>query len=70
MNQGAAHDTSALPGGHKVIDAGAERRSWRQIIGFDMPETSRLHELVDKFFVSVDWFMMVSGATIYSTEFI
>ncbi|CEJ87377.1 hypothetical protein VHEMI04396 [[Torrubiella] hemipterigena] len=59
MNQGAAHDTSALPGGHKVIDAGAERRSWRQIIGFEMPNNSRLHELVDKFFVSVDWFMMV-----------
>ncbi len=60
LDPGPGQDTSALPGGNKIIDPTTSgRRHWRQIVGMQLPDDSTLTSLVDKFFVSVDWFMMV-----------
>ncbi|KAK6835684.1 hypothetical protein RU639_001983 [Aspergillus parasiticus] len=55
-----AHDTSALPGGkgmegHILADA----RSWQDTIGISLPPREVLDALIDQFFNSVNWFMMV-----------
>ncbi|KAK9435745.1 hypothetical protein VB005_10548 [Metarhizium brunneum] len=54
------HDSSALPGGHKTVHAQLLRgRHWRQIVEWELPPDDVLETFVDRFFVSVDWFMMV-----------
>lgn len=53
-------DTSALPGGNKIIGSPTSgRRHWRKIVEMQLPDDATLTRFVDKFFVSVDWFMMV-----------
>ncbi|TQV98545.1 C6 transcription factor [Cordyceps javanica] len=55
-----ALDTSALPGGNKILNfESLGRRHWRQIVGLQLPDNATLDQLVDKFFLSVDWFMMM-----------
>lgn len=55
------HDSSALPGGHKTVHAQLLRgRHWRQIVEWELPPDDVLETFVDRFFVSVDWFMMAS----------
>lgn len=55
-------DTSALPGGNKIISRQLfQSQHWRQIVGVQLPDDATLSQLVDKFFASVDWFMMVGS---------
>lgn len=64
MSLGASlnQDTSAIPGGNKTIAWDAlGRRHWRQIVKTPLPDDATLEGYVDKFFTSVDWFMMVSS---------
>ncbi|KAK3179830.1 hypothetical protein K4F52_008747 [Lecanicillium sp. MT-2017a] len=54
------HDTSALPGGHKELGGATwGRHHWRQLVDMELPDDATLTSLVNKFFLSVDWFMMV-----------
>lgn len=56
------HDTSALPGGHKITHSQHIRgRHWRQIVEWQLPPDDVLETFVNRFFVSVDWFMMASS---------
>lgn len=62
MNLGIEYgqDTSALPGGRKIIqDEAFGSPNWRALIAVQMPDDATLIEYVDSFFTSVDWFMMV-----------
>ncbi len=60
LNSPLNQDTSALPGGNKLLNwESLGRRHWRQIVGLQLPDDATLGQFVDKFFVSVDWFMMV-----------
>lgn len=62
MSLGSAvgQDTSALPGGNKILNWNSlGRQHWRQIVGLQLPDDAILGQFVDKFFISVDWFMMV-----------
>lgn len=64
LDSDVAQDTSALPGGHKLIEFESfGRRSWRKIVGIEMPDDATLAGLVDRFFDSVDWFIMVQTFT-------
>ncbi|KAF4437481.1 hypothetical protein F53441_13018 [Fusarium austroafricanum] len=61
-SQDLLHDTSSLPGGKKLIDSNATfsgPRQWRSITGVELPSDHILEHLVDSFFLSVNWFMMV-----------
>ncbi|OAA40237.1 Transcription factor [Cordyceps fumosorosea ARSEF 2679] len=63
-------DTSALPGGNKLI--GPERLGrphWRQIVALQLPDDLILEQFVDKFFVSVDWFIMVFHEQLFRERF-
>lgn len=54
------HDTSALPGGRKLVDpALVGIKQWRKIAGVELPPDDVLDHFIDVFFASVDWFMMV-----------
>ncbi|CAJ0544281.1 Ff.00g035380.m01.CDS01 [Fusarium sp. VM40] len=56
------HDTSSLPGGKKPTDVNTTLdgpRLWRNIPGVELPADDILEHLVDSFFSSVNWFMMV-----------
>lgn len=60
LDSSLSQDTSALPGGNKILSwESLGRRHWRQIVGLQLPDDATLGQLVDKFFLSVDWFMMV-----------
>ncbi|KAM3565281.1 hypothetical protein ARSEF4850_001463 [Beauveria asiatica] len=60
LDSSPSQDTSALPGGNKILDwQPPRRRHWRQIVGLELPDDATLSQFVDKFFVSVDWFMML-----------
>ncbi|KAF9775220.1 hypothetical protein IL306_006694 [Fusarium sp. DS 682] len=61
-SQDLVHDTSSLPGGKKLIDDNATLsgpRHWRNLAGVELPTEDTLEQLVDSFFSSVNWFMMV-----------
>jgi hypothetical protein len=59
-NQYLQHDTSALPGGAKPMDPNHPiSKSWRDLIGVELPSDDILDDIVRSFFLSVDWFMMV-----------
>ncbi|GKU22382.1 unnamed protein product [Fusarium langsethiae] len=56
------HDTSSLPGGKKPTNTNTTLevpRLWRNIPGVELPADDILEHLVDSFFSSVNWFMMV-----------
>ncbi|KAK2129131.1 fungal-specific transcription factor domain-containing protein [Fusarium oxysporum II5] len=56
------HDTSSLPGGTKLPNADitlSGPKYWRNIVGVELPADHILEQLVDSFFSSVNWFMMV-----------
>lgn len=54
-------DTSALPGGKKFQDPSfLQRIPWRDAVGISLPSKNYLDHLVDTFFSTVDWFMMVT----------
>ncbi|KAH7165027.1 fungal-specific transcription factor domain-containing protein [Fusarium sp. MPI-SDFR-AT-0072] len=61
-NQDLRHDTSSLPGGTKLVDVNATPsgpKHWRNVAGVELPADQVLEQLVDSFFSSVNWFMMV-----------
>ncbi|KAF5564848.1 transcriptional regulatory [Fusarium napiforme] len=55
------HDTSSLPGGTKLLEANTTlpHKHWRNVVGVELPADHILEDLVDSFFSSVNWFMMV-----------
>ncbi|KAK9365084.1 fungal-specific transcription factor domain-containing protein [Lipomyces kononenkoae] len=54
------YDTSALPGGKKPSNTLSSKSiQWRDIFGLSLPSKTSLDMLVEVFFQSVDWFMMV-----------
>ncbi|KAK9429586.1 fungal-specific transcription factor domain-containing protein [Lipomyces doorenjongii] len=54
------YDTSALPGGKEMGGSGsASAKSWQDTIGLPLPPREVLDTLIDRFFDSVNWFMMV-----------
>lgn len=69
VDQDVAYDTSALPGGNKLVERTlASMMPWRRLVGVELPADDDLNELVGTFFLSVDWFMMVRFTDlIYST---
>ncbi|KAJ6788038.1 hypothetical protein PWT90_09790 [Aphanocladium album] len=72
MSLGSAlgQDTSALPGGNKILNwESLGRRHWRQIVGLQLPDDAILSQFVDKFFASVDWFMMSSHVVYHEENF-
>ncbi|EXM24768.1 hypothetical protein FoTM2_006236 [Fusarium oxysporum f. sp. vasinfectum] len=60
-NQDLRHDTSSLPGGTKLPNANAtlSAKHWRNVVGVELPADHIVEHLVDSFFCSVNWFMMV-----------
>ncbi|RGP64233.1 hypothetical protein FSPOR_8052 [Fusarium sporotrichioides] len=61
-DQDLRHDTSSLPGGKKLIEEVgtlAGPRHWSNLAGVELPPENILEKLVDSFFSSVNWFMMV-----------
>ncbi|KLO95481.1 uncharacterized protein LW93_8021 [Fusarium fujikuroi] len=60
-SQDLRHDTSSLPGGTKLLEANTTlpAKHWRNVIGVELPADDVLERLVDSFFSSVNWFMMV-----------
>jgi hypothetical protein len=61
-SQDLFHDTSSLPGGKKPTNTNTTLevlRLWRNIPGVELPADDILEHLVDSFFSSVNWFMMV-----------
>ncbi|KAF5544671.1 hypothetical protein FMEXI_6500 [Fusarium mexicanum] len=60
-NQDLRHDTSSLPGGTKLLETNTtlSAKHWRNVVGVELPEDHIIEELVDSFFSSVNWFMMV-----------
>jgi hypothetical protein len=55
------YDTSALPGGNEMDGSFSPSvKSWQDIIGLPLPPEEVLDALVDQFFRSVNWFMMVA----------
>lgn len=65
-NQHLLHDTSALPGGAKPTNSTLPiPGSWRDFIGVELPADDVLDDIVQRFFLCVDWFMMVTFATYY-----
>ncbi|KAL3600041.1 hypothetical protein FPOAC2_04270 [Fusarium poae] len=61
-SQDLRHDTSSLPGGKKLIDENATLagpRHWSNLAGVELPSETMVSILVDSFFSSVNWFMMV-----------
>ncbi|CVL08679.1 uncharacterized protein FMAN_06874 [Fusarium mangiferae] len=60
-SQDLRHDTSSLPGGTKLLEANTTlpAKHWRNVVGVELPTDDILEQLVDSFFSSVNWFMMV-----------
>ncbi|KAF5627123.1 transcriptional regulatory [Fusarium sp. NRRL 52700] len=60
-SQDLRHDTSSLPGGTKLLEANTTlpAKHWRNVVGVELPADHILEHLVDSFFSSVNWFMMV-----------
>ncbi|KAF4427469.1 transcriptional regulatory [Fusarium acutatum] len=60
-SQHLRHDTSSLPGGTKLLEANTtlSAKHWRNVVGVELPAEHILEDLVDSFFSSVNWFMMV-----------
>ncbi|KAF4952515.1 hypothetical protein FGADI_6750 [Fusarium gaditjirri] len=61
-SQDLQHDTSSLPGGTKLPSANhplTGPKHWRNVVGVELPADHILEQLVDSFFLSVNWFMMV-----------
>ncbi|KAF9768209.1 hypothetical protein IL306_014515 [Fusarium sp. DS 682] len=60
-SQDLRHDTSSLPGGTKLLEANTTlpAKHWRNVVGVELPADHILEDLVDSFFSSVNWFMMV-----------
>ncbi|KAF5674652.1 hypothetical protein FCIRC_7717 [Fusarium circinatum] len=60
-NQDLRHDTSSLPGGTKLLETNTtlSAKHWRNVVGVELPEDHIIEDLVDSFFSSVNWFMMV-----------
>ncbi|KAI1009767.1 hypothetical protein LB504_002940 [Fusarium proliferatum] len=60
-SQDLRHDTSSLPGGTKLLEANTTlpAKHWRNVVGVELPADHILEQLVDSFFSSVNWFMMV-----------
>ncbi|EHK46183.1 hypothetical protein TRIATDRAFT_292334 [Trichoderma atroviride IMI 206040] len=59
-NQYLKHDTSALPGGAKPMGPNHPiSGSWRDLVRVELPSDDVLDVIVKRFFLSVDWFMMV-----------
>ncbi|KZF26900.1 hypothetical protein L228DRAFT_243443 [Xylona heveae TC161] len=57
---GVQYDTSALPGGKKSsIPSSPQNFPWRDAVGIPLPSKHYSDHLVDIFFSTVDWFMMV-----------
>lgn len=57
----SAYDTSALPGGKQIEEpVPRSSRPWQDTIGFSLPPKEVLDSLIDRFFTSVNWFMMVT----------
>ncbi|KAH8704165.1 fungal-specific transcription factor domain-containing protein [Talaromyces proteolyticus] len=55
-----AYDTSALPGGKEMEGSvSASAQSWQDTIGLLLPPREVLDTLLDQFFNSVNWFMMI-----------
>lgn len=55
-----AYDTSALPGGKEMAEpVPSSAGPWQDAIGQSLPPREVLDSLVDQFFNSVNWFMMV-----------
>ncbi|OAA81762.1 Transcription factor [Akanthomyces lecanii RCEF 1005] len=70
LNSPLNQDTSALPGGNKLLNwESLGRRHWRQIVGLQLPDDATLGQFVDKFFVSVDWFMMLFEETLFRERY-
>lgn len=64
---GVEYDTSALPGGKLSPFSFSSRQiPWRDIAGLSLPSKQSLDHLVDTFFSSVDWFMMVNSTPLLS----
>ncbi|EGX91348.1 C6 transcription factor, putative [Cordyceps militaris CM01] len=63
-------DTSALPGGNKILNwESLGRRHWRQIVGLQLPDDAVLGRLVDKYFVTVDWFLMMFEESLFRERY-
>ncbi|KAJ3482461.1 hypothetical protein NLG97_g7566 [Lecanicillium saksenae] len=72
MSLGSAlgQDTSALPGGNKILNwESLGRRHWRQIVGLQLPDDTILTQFVDKYFASVDWFMMMFEESLFRERY-
>ncbi|KAM3460709.1 hypothetical protein BB8028_0002g15170 [Beauveria bassiana] len=70
LDSSPSQDTSALPGGNKILDwQPPRRRHWRQIVGLQLPNDATLSQFVDKFFVSVDWFMMLLEESLFRERY-
>ncbi|OQE16103.1 hypothetical protein PENSTE_c025G08537 [Penicillium steckii] len=67
---GVEYDTSALPGGKLSPFSFPSRQiPWQDIIGLSLPSKQSLDHLVDTFFTSVDWFMMIFHETTFRQRY-